>query len=262
MNRTSSFWGLVLIALGAVFLLNNLGLINVNLWALIGPSFLIALGVWFLWTALFAPRPTPEHVVMPLEGARRARLVLKHGAGQLNLSAGNHPGSLFEGDFTGGLDLSKDRRDDLWDVSLSVPSSVFPFGISPGATLDWNMTVARDLPISIDLSGGANESRIDLRELRVSDLHLSSGASSTELYLPANAGHTRVRIETGAASVRVYVPTGVEAMIRSRSGLSSVEIDPGRFPAWGDGFRSPGYDSAANRVDIDIQAGVGSVEVK
>jgi hypothetical protein len=29
----------------------------------------------------------------------------------------------------------------------------------------------------------------------------------------------------------------------------------------GEGYESPGYETAANRVDIDVQGGVGSIKV-
>jgi ABC-type nickel/cobalt efflux system permease component RcnA len=40
--------GLMLILLGVVFLLNNLGLITGNVWNIIWPSIIILIGLWFL----------------------------------------------------------------------------------------------------------------------------------------------------------------------------------------------------------------------
>jgi hypothetical protein len=80
--------------------------------------------------------------------------------------------------------------------------------------------------------------------------------------MPANAGHTRVDVEAGAASVRVTIPSGVAARIRNRSGLSSVNIDSMRFPRQGDIYISSDYETAANKLDLEIRTGVGSVDVR
>ena len=43
--------------------------------------------------------------------------------------------------------------------------------------------------------------------------------------------------------------------------LGSAQIDQARFPASGNGYESPDYATATNRVDIDVNGGVGSFRV-
>lgn len=262
MRRNTLFWGIVLILAGAVLLLDNLGFLAVNVWNLLWPLFLIALGIWILWGTVFRRAPDTERASLPLDGARRARVTLRHGAGRLSVDSGAGPENLFEGEFGGGLDLHPRRDGDLQDVTLGVPVQVFPFFWGPGYTLDWSLRLTPNIPISLDLETGANEARLNLTGLQVTDLRLKSGASSTVLLLPENAGATRARIESGAASVRVEVPSNVAARIQVRSGLSSIQVDSRRFPRLGEFYQSPDYETAANRVDLAIETGVGSVEVR
>ena len=79
--------------------------------------------------------------------------------------------------------------------------------------------------------------------------------------MPANAGMTRTRFETGAASVKVHVPDGVAARIRAQGGLASIQIDASRFPQQGDIYKSADYETANNRIDFEVQLGVGSVQI-
>jgi hypothetical protein len=44
-------------------------------------------------------------------------------------------------------------------------------------------------------------------------------------------------------------------------GLGSTNIDESRFPRSLDGWVSPDYESAPNRVEIEIEGGLGSVRV-
>jgi hypothetical protein len=93
-------------------------------------------------------------------------------------------------------------------------------------------------------------------------LILETGASSTEIDLPERAGTTSVRVRAGAAGVVLNVPRGVAARVRGSAGIATIDVDTRRFPHVGEKeYRSPDFDTAANRVDIDIETGVGSVAV-
>jgi hypothetical protein len=121
--------------------------------------------------------------------------------------------------------------------------------------------VTGEVPLDLRIEAGASRTELDLGDVHLRRLDLQTGASETHVRLPRAAGHSEVRAETGAASIVLEVPGGVAARIRSRMALGSSQIDETRFPRSGDGFASPDYDTAANRVDIDVQGGVGSVRV-
>jgi hypothetical protein len=263
MRRGTLYWGGILIVVGFLFLLDNLNIISFNVWGMIWPIFLVALGLWFLFgTVLGRGEGTTEHAVVPLEGAGRARLRLEHGAGRLHVYAGSGD-ALVEGDFGGGLDLHTRREGDTLNVVMKVPLQFFPFGPwnwGPHG-LEWSFSIHPGIPVALDINSGAGEADIDLTDLKVTELGLHTGATSSRIKLPANAGRTRVLVEAGAASVRLAVPAGVAARISNRSGLSAVTINTTRFPRQGEVYQSSEYESAANQVDIEIRTGVGSVDV-
>ncbi len=268
MRKSGLLWGVVLVFVGALLLLNSLGIFNVDVWSLIWPAFLIALGLWSLWGVFAGPRTAgAEEVTIPLEGAGRACLRIRHGAGRLRVDAGASAGELVTGTFGGGLDHRPKREGDALTVDMRVPDGGFPHIVAPwnwarGRGLNWSFGLNREIPLSLDLETGASDMRLDLTDLRVTDLRLQTGASETKLLLPANAGHTRVNINAGAASVSVRVPAGVAARIRAKGGLAEIKVDRNRFPRAGGVYQSPDYDSAANKVDIVIEVGVGSVKVR
>jgi hypothetical protein len=63
------------------------------------------------------------------------------------------------------------------------------------------------------------------------------------------------------AALVIEVPTGVGARIRSRIALGSNDVDEDRFPRTADGYASPDYANTANRADIEVRGGMGSVQV-
>jgi hypothetical protein len=266
MTRGNIFWGFVIILVGVLFLLNSTGILKgINPWDFIWPTFLISLGLWILFGNLLGRRTAGEirQVTIPLEEAASASVKIAHGAGRLSLDSRAAPGELLTGSFTGGVQSTLDRSGSEVKVKLRMPDSAFPFfNWGWSQSIDWKIGLSRDIPLSLEVGTGANESILDLTDLQVTELHLHTGASATKVSLPANAGFTRVICEGGVAGFELRVPSNVAARIRYRGGLSSVNVSTSRFPRLGDVYQSPEYDTAANKVDIDVQMGVGSVEIR
>ena len=105
--------------------------------------------------------------------------------------------------------------------------------------------------------------KLNLRDLNVKLLDVDGGAVSTTVVMPAAAGETRAVFDIGAASLDIEIPPGVAAWVRIESALTSVQVDLRRFPRAGEGeYRSDNFDAAANRVDLEINAGASSVRVR
>jgi hypothetical protein len=265
MRRGSVFWGVVLLVLGLLLLLGNLGIVAVNVWGAVWAVVLIALGLGILWSIVVGSGAAEgEAVTIPLDGAKSARVRVKHGAGRLRVSGGAASGALLEGTFSSGLDYGTQRRGEELDVELS--PGRFPAFLAPWSWgregLGWTFSLNGAIPLALTFETGASETRLDLSELCVHDLRLQTGASAVHVTLPAQAGHTRAHIEAGAASVSVRVPPDVAARVRFEGGLASIDVDQNRFPRTGSVYQSPDYDTAENKADIELKAGVGSLDVR
>ena len=264
MRTSTLFWGGILILVGGILLLNNLGVLSFDIWRVFWPLLIILLGVWILLGVVLRRQPQTEVGRVALEGASRGHVRIKHGAGSLRIGAGDAPGMLFEGEFSGGVDVNTRHNADLLEATLRVPQQQWltPFWWGPGTSLDWDMRLTKEIPLQVDLDTGANEARVDLSDLLVTELNLKSGASSTEITLPATAGFTQARVNTGAASVRINVAQGVALRMRAIAGLGSVNVDRQRFQRHEGYYLSSDYDVAENKIELYIETGVGSVDVR
>jgi hypothetical protein len=262
--RGNLFWGIVLIILAALLLLNQQGWLPGNIFDYFWPAIIILFGIWLLVGAL-GRRGSGAHgqtLSIPLEGARTARLKLEHGAGRLNIKGGASSTELLNGVFGSEVDYKSTMAADELQVKVR-NSPRFFWGWIPGESLDWDVHLNGDIPLNLKIDSGASAAVLDLTDLKVVELDINTGASSTAVTLPANAGNTLVDIDSGAASVNVRIPTGVAARIRVKSGIASINVDSNRFPRLDGGlYQSADYATAANRADITIDTGVGSVEVK
>jgi hypothetical protein len=252
-------WSVAWIVVGILLLASTTGYIGKGPLELISeywPWLLVALGVWFLIGAVVPGGPDlEESLSIPLGGATEAVVRIRFGAGDLTTGLAT-AGSLVDGRFSGGV---KSRITGPGRVELEQDTSRGLPWLDHRSI--WEVGLTAEVPLDLRLDAGASRTRIDARDLRLRNLELHTGASETRVLLPRAAGATTVRAEAGAASLTFEVPSGVAARIRLRMVLGSAEVDKSRFLPAGDGYESAGYTTAVNRVDIDVQGGVGSVKV-
>lgn len=272
MRRWNFILGGALVVLGA-FALLQVGLdvigIHFRIWWLFWPLVFIGIGVWIVMraTARGGSDVPREQAAVSLDGASEAAVTVRHGAGRLTIGAGAGSDQLLSGSFGGGLATTKSLDGGRLRVVMSVRDRDFsrwffgPWHRGWAGMLDWDFTLNPSVPLSLRLETGASETRLSLGELKVRELVLKTGASSTTIDLPRAAGHTLASIESGAAAVRLRVPEGVAASISVKSALAGIHVDTTRFPRSAGGYMSPDYDRAENKVEIHVETGVGSIEV-
>jgi hypothetical protein len=194
-----------------------------------------------------------ETLELPIGDMRRAEIRVAFGGGELMLRQAA-PGLLVAGSFDGGV---------VHEVTATGALKLEPAHPAPwfrlGRPIRWDVGITAEIPVDLRLETGANRSTVDLAALRIERLELHTGASDTDVRLPA-VGRTSVRVACGFAAVRIEVPAGVAARIRSQMALGSTTVDP-RFPRVEGGWASPDFETAENRVDLQVEGGFGSVEV-
>lgn len=252
-------WPIAWIVIGVLLLLSTTGSLSQGPAEVIAeywPWALVALGIWFVIGAVVPTgRGLTETLVIPLAGVAAAGVRIQFGAGTLTTRRAA-AGNLVDGDFTGGVlhtVVAPGRVELRQDTRYGLP------WLERGS--NWTVGLTADVPLDLRVDAGASKSVLDLRDLLVRGLELHTGASDIRVLLPRAAGMTTVRADSGAASLTFEVPSGVAARIRTRMAIASTQVDQARFPPTAGGYESPDFATAANRVEIDTQGGVGSVRV-
>ena len=270
MKNRNVFWGIVVLLIGVLLLLNTLDILPFSVWQIFWPVMLILAGLWFLFGSKFV-KPNQETISFshPLANIQQAEIKLNHGAGELIISAldnSDHE-NLLNGLFGGGMEHEVSQHNGLTLLKLRAPVDVFPFAAFPHREgYHWDMAISPHVPLQLKLHTGANKSSLNLHDLHVTELKLETGASDTEVILPAVTEYTKCKVQSGAAAVNIRVPQGVAAKIRISGALMGANIDLNRFPLV---FSEPGkklyqsaaYDASAKQVEIHIETGVGSIQI-
>jgi hypothetical protein len=296
---------LVLILVGVVLLLQNLGLVSPEIWpslVRLWPLLLILVGLEVLlsrrlggsarlavmlvaligagaWATANASRSGPATTTrtldQTLQGITQADVTVNFGAGQLDLGAlpaanTTSLGSLtFEGPAGVQPTASYQLNNGVGQLQYAVsgrPAVFLPLlALVSGRDTDsahTGVALSPSIPLSVSVRTGAADAQLDFSQLRVTNLDLAIGASSARVTLPAAAGTTSAQIKGGLTALTIVVPPGVAAQLHYRGGLTTLDLDRTRFPSVGNGvYRSPDYDTAANRVDLYLDSGLSRVTV-
>ncbi len=264
-----SLWPVALVAVGM-----GLVLTRVRVW-LGSLAFLVILTAgfgtaWGLAATGEGPVIHREAIAVSTGNATAARLELQVGAGSLALDAEAPPDLLLAGELdsrtrSDTFSISEAQRPGGRSVIRLNNSAGREYSIFPGQapSEEWTLHLTPSIPTEIRVDAGAAEIDLDLRNLDLQRLEIKAGAADIDVVMPAAAGKTEASIEVGAASLRITVPEGVAAHIEVDAGLSSIQIDEGRFPQQRDDvYTSPGFERAVNRLDITIDAGASHVEIR
>jgi hypothetical protein len=148
---------------------------------------------------------------------------------------------------------------DRLEVHVEAGPSFIPFiGPSQGV---WRFQLTQEIPLTLVLETGASSVNLDLKDVLATRVELKTGASSSSVTMPAR-GVSLLDVEAGAASVNIRVPEATTARIRVKEGVTASNVDTARFPRVASSiYQSSNYDVAADRVEINIESGLGSVSV-
>ncbi len=219
------------------------------MWYLLGLMFS---AVFFLMSAADAFAADHKTVPVPIEGAKRLDVQLDFGAGELWIT----PDAIKE---AAVFDITYDSRNVDYTVDYDVNGSTGHLTAESdhkdNGNIDtddnkWEVRLSRDYPLELSLDIGACDAEIDLGGLRLEDLSIDVGATSTSItFSEPNPGEMReLRFEAGASSVKA-TKLG-NANFRECSfdgGAASLDLD----------FRGD-YRGAS---DISVTVGMGSADI-
>ena len=259
MRRDNIFWGGVLILLGMLFLLQTQNIIP-SIFPYLWPIALILVGLWIIISVYWKSGDEGETFAIPLDNANTVKYKFSHGAGQIEIKGGAPMGQAISGLAAEGVSKKSRLVGDRLEVRIEAGASFIPF-IGPSGGV-FRFQLSNDVPAIISVETGASQLDMDLTDVPASEIRLQTGASNSSLTMPAR-GASHLDLEAGAAAVNIRIPDGVAARIRIKEGLTSLSIDKARFPQVDTRlYQSTDYDSAEDRAELNIEAGVGSITIK
>ncbi len=285
--KDQSFWAIVLIVVGVVLLFGNLGTLIAVL--------LIAFGAGLI---LVKPDIREDFYSEPVGDTVSASVDLTLSMGESTVKMLDDSKNLIEADVVtfGAVDfdvsgetekrirLRQGRRPMDWINGI--------YGsIGMGKSLRWDVGLSPDVPLDLRVQGSAGEATLDLGAAWLTGLWVQGGVGEMTVTLPAAADHYQARIKggvgefnvrildgadhdlevgAGVGEVNVDLPRDAEVRIAARVGLGELNV-PKRLAkiegqdhvVGGAGvWETPGYESAARKITITAQGGIGEINFR
>lgn len=284
----------ILITLGAVFLLSNLGVLPWGIWGTLirlWPVLLISVGLdillayrsalgallslvltlavvaGILWLGasgrLPGQHPVTQEISEPLGDATAAEVDISPGVGSLHVDVFPETSSrLVVGTIRSGrewdLEIDSTTSGDTARVRLEGGGDVT--GINWFSEQNWDLRLNGDVPIELAVDVGAGEANLELMELTADRLQVNVGIGEATVVLPAEGRYT-AQIEGAIGQTTVIVPAGLAVRAEVDAGLSGRSV-PATFDCEDDVCTSPGYASADHRVDLVVSQAIGNLVIR
>ncbi|MFC2017501.1 LiaI-LiaF-like domain-containing protein [Chloroflexota bacterium] len=287
-------WGIFLLFLGIVFLLQTLEVLPWGLWGTLWrfwPALIIIIGlgillrgynIWLvslLVLAIFGAclgiaicqyeASTPPGMVTksysePLGDIERGQIEIDFTAGSITMGSlpPTSPNFVEAGSRirNGHKPMNVDFHQEDGEGKLYLSTANQRFLGEDG--IKWEVRFAQNIPLAINIKSAVSNMELDLSELKVTEFRLDVDAGNCEVTMPSSAGTTHAYIKTDVANVEVAIPDEVAARIQVDIDLSVFDIDESRFSQQGDYYMSQDFDSAENRIELEIDCDVGRVRVR
>jgi uncharacterized membrane protein len=294
-NIGAMFWGLLFVLIGVLLLLNNFGIIEVNLsniWQL-WPVVIIGIGLsvlsprGWLWGIIsviltiamlglvaFAVIDNPTY--RNIQGwsnqdtkklsddavnAAKIDITIDTPATSLSLSSSDSRRGVeaIQQSKSTNLNIDAETRGDTRYIRIGSESSRrFWFRGDVANNLDIDLT--RKLPVSLSIDTGAASVSGDLSQVKLKSLNIDTGASSIDLKLGAIESRQEVVLDAGASKLAFKIPKSVGVRVESSGGLKSTSFE-GIEKVSDSVYESKGFADSEKQITIRADLGVSRFEI-
>lgn len=262
-NKSRSlFWPVVMIIVGVIWLLGNLGigvpsfdfLLLLRLW----PLLLVVVGInliigrrWPLLRAAvvvlaiggalayiyLAPQyglvqaPEIQHAEFaePLGETESAVISIGSSIGRISLEALSDSDNLFEAelDYLGEVEFAVEGETQK-TISLNASVEGLNQDLIRGFDedqLEWTIGISPNVPVRLEFTSGVGQILLDLSELALTGVEVAGGVGQTELRLPAQDGTYLVEIRGGVGELLVVIAEGAAIDLQIDGGVGNIVIE-------------------------------------
>jgi len=282
------------VGIGILFLLNNLGMIQINFWRLastLWPVVLIGMGldmligkrstggslVALLLTALFlvggalfvgvSPGAAPRGEVTAIRYApgtvEEADIRISTSTGRLTLGTLADAGVLVEGSvrLAGTEEIAEERNVENGKAIYRLGSEgVGVVGISGNESV-WELRINAEVPTKLDVNTGAGEAELHLERMRLTGLNVDLGVGAATITLP-RSGVFSGDISGGIGRLVIRVPESLAVRLQVDTGIGQVQVGDGFSTSGENVYLSNAGGGGADIASLKISSGIGQVVIE
>ena len=125
---------------------------------------------------------------------------------------------------------------------------------------EWDLRLGRQNPIDLRVHFGAGEAQLDLGSLDLRDVNVDMGVGKIQMDLRGDPTHDySVHIHGGVGEATVHLPLKAGIYATAKGGIGEISVRGLRKVE--DHWVNDSYDSAKVKVRVDVQGGIGRIEL-
>lgn len=197
-----------------------------------------------------------------LGGASFVRVEIEMGTGKLKIAGGAD--ELMKGNFTYRIASWKPRIDysisgDEGKLVIQQPETRH---VKVGKIrYEWDLHFNNDVPMDLSVELGAGYNQLNLGNLSLTRLDLSTGVGEVEVDLTGNReSDLDVNIEAGIGRTTLLLPKNVGVRVKVERGIGVVNASG--LKKEGDIYENEAYGESEVTLHIDIEAGIGEINLE
>lgn len=299
MNFKNAFWGILLVALGGLFLLKNLDIIYFSWWDVwhLWPVLLVFLGISVLpiravikvllsvvtvvvAVTLILSNPG-WHPRWPLniewessdDQERNEQLIFEEfdpGTTEAKLNFDAAAGEfIIRGTTENLFNFKKDGNfgNYIYSIKDLDRRKEIRIDLSEKITTPIKMKNEVELKLNqqpvweLDIDVGAADIELDLKKFKVSKLKIDGGASSIDLTVGNLYDLTDIKINAGATSLNIYIPEDAACELNTSTVLSSKNLEGFNEVSSGT-YVSENFSEGTHNIIINVDVAISSLTVK
>lgn len=195
-----------------------------------------------------------------LAGAEQVQANIEMAAGELNVSGGTDDLAQMafvysEPDQKPEVEYSV--NDNKGDLIVRQPDAI---DIGLNEHNEWQISLNETIPIALDISLGAGESKLKLGNLSLNRLDVNVGASNLELDLRGEWDQNlAARIEGGVGQLTLYLPQDVGVRVNVDQGIGQIHTNG--LHKDGRAYVNDSYGVSDVTLDLNVEAGLGEINL-
>lgn len=159
----------------------------------------------------------------------------------------------------GNYNFTQSKKDSVSWVDLKMDEVDIDF-FNSSFKNQFQLSLNENPTYSLTASIGASKSYFNLIPFKVKNLVLESGAADTKIKLGDKSEMVYVNVEMGAAALVIYIPKSSGCKISGDMVLMKKDLKG--FENNNSDYYTENYQSASNKIMMEIQGGLASFEVK
>ncbi|KAB3531502.1 LiaI-LiaF-like domain-containing protein [Alkaliphilus serpentinus] len=288
MKQDKIIGGIILISIGVIFLLTNLGYLNwsifysiIDLWPLI----LIAIGIntifkknkivsavtWILFFVILIGYGLYYQGSYNTNFVKGDELAIDYNprveTGELNLKLGgttfdinSSENRLLNALYDGGYYKPEIRyTKDNTHAIITIENMSKRFQLMSRKNLDSKFKLNKDVIWNVDADVGAVKGTLDFSDLKIHELDIAMGAGKLDIIFGDSHTETRAKIDSGASDLDIYISDKIGAKIKLQGALNNSNLKSKGWRLIDDYYVTPGFEEAESKLILDVNSGVANI---